>query len=92
METKHSTADSKYENDTYYSIPVSQRTKRSGMEFYEKTLGSPKFIVSWSNLYKFYYCTAFFNRNECFPTNFPCDFFTIFSPMMNFIVIIHIIF
>lgn len=29
-----------------FSIPASQRVKRESFDFYEKTLGSPKYVVS----------------------------------------------
>lgn len=31
---------------THFSIPANQRVKRYGMDFYETTLGSPKYVVS----------------------------------------------
>lgn len=30
----------------HFSIPACKRVKRCGMDFYETTLGSPKYVVS----------------------------------------------
>lgn len=30
----------------HFSVPANQRVKRCGMDFYETTLGSPKYVVS----------------------------------------------
>lgn len=38
--------DNKVKKITHFSIPANQRVKRCGMDFYETTLGSPKYVVS----------------------------------------------
>lgn len=40
---------------TTFPIPASQRVKREGMEFYEKTLGAPKYVVSMEKNAWFFY-------------------------------------
>lgn len=45
MGTSDATNDNE-EKCGHFSIPANQRVKRCGMDFYENTLGSPKYVVS----------------------------------------------